>query len=132
MNYDEYNRVSKELREASSFIADSIKTSGFNASVPQQKQDENYRTPLPFKTLSTRAGLGWIGKSAALVTKQFGSAIRLNGVLTDMPFETGTPINSSFCGECAECVKNCPGKAITGNQWSLHTDRDNFVKRIRL
>jgi len=92
-----------------------------------QPQDENFRTPLPFKTLATRAGFGWIGKSAALITKQFGNAIRLNGVLTDMPLQTGTPINESFCGECDECVKNCPGKAITGNSWSLNTDRDNLL-----
>ena len=126
--YDEYNGVSRELREASNFLASAIKERGFNAySLAGERSNEDYRTRLPFKTLATRAGLGWIGKSAALVTKQFGSAIRLNGVLTDMPLETGTPINSSLCGKCTECVKCCPGKAITGNLWDLHTDRDNLL-----
>ena len=126
--YGEYGRLSVRLRETSNILAEEIEKRGFNAySLAGEKQNKEFRTPLPFKTLATRAGLGWIGKSAALITKQFGNAVRLNGVLTDMPLETGMPVNSSFCGDCDECVKNCPGKAITGNLWSLHTDRDNLL-----
>jgi epoxyqueuosine reductase QueG len=126
--YGEYRKVSQELRDASNFLANEIKGHGFNAySLAGEKQNEEFRTQLPFKTLATRAGLGWIGKSATLITKQFGNAIRLNGVLTDMSLETGTPINSSFCGNCIECVKNCPGKAITGSLWNLYTDRDDLL-----
>jgi epoxyqueuosine reductase QueG len=126
--YDEYNRVSTALRETSAFLENKIKEHGFKAfSLAGVKQNEEYRTPLPFKTLATRAGLGWIGKSATLVTKQFGNAIRLNGVLTDMPLETGIPVISSLCGDCVECVKNCYGKAIAGNSWNLSTDRDNLL-----
>lgn len=126
--YDEYRRISKELRTTSNFLAEAIKERGFNAySLAGEKQDEKYRTRLPYKTLATRAGLGWIGKSAALVTKRFGSAVRLNGVLTDMPLKAGTPINSSLCAECTECVKNCPGNAIKGKLWDLSTDRDDLL-----
>ncbi|MCL2494063.1 MAG: 4Fe-4S binding protein [Oscillospiraceae bacterium] len=124
--YDEYRRVSAALREASAFLAEQIQARGYSARSLWllDKQDEDFRTPLPFKTLATRAGLGWIGKSAALVTRVYGSAVRLGGVLTDMPFETGAPINESLCGDCMECVRHCPGNAIKGNHWSLHTDRD--------
>ena len=126
--YNEYKKVSAELKEVSNFLADVINERGFKAySLTGERQNNEFRTKLPFKTLATRAGLGWIGKSAALVTKTYGNAIRLNGVLTDMPFETGIPINSSFCGNCEECVINCPGKAITGNLWNLHTDRDELL-----
>jgi len=126
--YNEYNRVNTELKGISNLLADEINERGFKAySLAGERQDNEFRTVLPFKTLATRAGLGWIGKSAALVTKQYGTAIRLNGVLTDMPLETGSPINSSFCGNCDECVNNCPGKAITGKLWSLHLDRDELL-----
>jgi len=126
--YNEYNRVRDEMREAGSFLADEIIKLGFKAySLMGEKQNDKFRTKLPLKTLATRAGLGWIGKSAALVTKEYGTAIRLGGVLTDMPLETGTPVNSSLCGDCEECVKNCPGKAIAGNLWNLHTDRDELL-----
>ena len=129
--YDEYKAVSARLREASDFLADKIKECGFNAySLAHEKQNEAYRTQLPFKTLATRAGLGWIGKSAALITKEYGNAIRLNGVLTDLPIKVGTPVNESLCGECDKCVKHCPGHAITGNTWRLHIDRDILLDAV--
>ena len=123
--YDEYNNVSKRLTLANDFLANSIKDKGFNVfSLSRVKQNEQFRTLLPYKTLATRAGLGWIGKSATLVTRKYGNAIRLRGVLTDMPFLTETPINESFCGECVKCVESCPGKAVLGSNWSLGLDRD--------
>jgi epoxyqueuosine reductase QueG len=126
--YNEYKEVSKLLRETSNFIAEKINEKGFSAySLANEKQNKQFRTKLPFKTLATRAGLGWIGKSATLVTKNFGNAIRLNGVLTEMPFKTGKPIIRSFCGNCTECVKYCPGKAIIGNSWNINIDRDNLL-----
>jgi GrpB-like predicted nucleotidyltransferase (UPF0157 family)/N-acetylglutamate synthase-like GNAT family acetyltransferase/ferredoxin len=129
--YDEYKNVSARLREASDFLAEKIKERGFNAySLAHERQNEAYRTQLPFKTLATRAGLGWIGKSAALITKEYGNAIRLNGVLTDLPIKVGTPVNESFCGECDKCVKHCPGHAITGNTWRLHIDRDILLDAV--
>ena len=125
---DEYKRINGELREISSLLVEKIKERGFDAySLFYDKQNADFRTPLPFKTLATRAGLGWIGKSAALITKEYGNAIRIYGVLTDMPLETGTPVNSSLCGDCDECVKNCPGKAITGNSWNLGADRNDLL-----
>jgi len=130
--YYEYINVSKRLKEASIFLCDSIKNRGFNAySLAGEKQNEKYRTKLPFKTLATKSGLGWIGKSATFVTEEYGNAIRLNGVLTEMPMETGIPIESSFCENCIECVKNCPGKAIIGNSWNLEIDRDNLLNAYK-
>ena len=126
--YDEYRRVSGVLRETSNNLAEKIKERGYRAySLAMERQDDRFRTQLPYKTLATRAGLGWIGKSATLVTKEYGNAIRLNGVLTDMPFVTGTPINESLCGGCEECVKRCPGTAISGRLWRLGIDRDELL-----
>ena len=55
------------------------------------KQDDNWCTPLPHKTVATRTGLGWIGKNCLLVTKEYGSAVRLSSLLTDAPLPAGTP-----------------------------------------
>lgn len=126
--YEEYKRVNRTLKKVSFFLTEKIKERGFDAfSLASQKQNEDFRTPFPFKTLATRAGLGWIGRSAAFVTKDYGNAIRLNGVLTSMPFETGTPVNSPLCGDCRECVTHCPANAISGKLWDLHTDRDELL-----
>ena len=81
------------------------------------------RTQLPHKTVATRAGLGWIGKSALIITEKYGAAVRLATVLCNIEFETGKPINRSRCGDCIECVIHCPANAITGNHWKAGLKR---------
>lgn len=86
-----------------------------------------WRTPLPHKTVATLAGIGWIGKSAVLVTEDYGCAIRITTVLTDMPFLTGTPIKTSKCGTCMVCTTHCPGKAVKDLNWQVYVDRDELL-----
>ena len=81
---------------------------------------------LPHKTIATRAGLGWIGKSALFTTKEYGSALRLSSVLTDAPLDIGKPILKSKCGKCMECMEACPGGAISGKEWNYKLKRNDF------
>ena len=81
---------------------------------------------LPHKTIATRAGLGWIGKSALFTTKDYGSALRLSSVLTDAPLAIGKPILKSRCGKCMECRDACPGGAISGINWNCELKRNDF------
>ena len=75
---------------------------------------DNLGAELPHKTVATRAGIGWIGKCALLVTEKYGSAIRLTTVLTDMDLETDQPINGSKCG-IAGNVKITVLEMLSGN-----------------
>lgn len=81
---------------------------------------------LPHKTIATRAGLGWIGKSALFTTKDYGSALRLSSVLTDAPLDVGQPILKSKCGKCLKCSNACPGGAISGKEWNYKLQRNQF------
>ena len=81
---------------------------------------------LPHKTIATRAGLGWIGKSALFTTLKYGSALRLSTVLTDAPLEIGTPILKSKCGKCTICKDACIGGAISGKEWNYTLKRNDF------
>lgn len=129
--YDEYKRINRKLKETSLALEEVIRSNGYQAySLARNRQNEDFRTVLPFKTLATRAGLGWIGKSSLLVTRSYGAAIRLNGVITDLPLQTAEPVNTSFCGNCRRCVEACPAQAITGNHWSLHGDRNDLIDPI--
>ena len=83
-------------------------------------------TRLPHKTTATRAGLGWIGKCALLVTKTFGSAIRLSTVLTDAMLPSGDSQDISLCEDCASCVMACPGHAPSGKNWQPDLPRGDF------
>jgi len=79
------------------------------------------------KTAATKAGLGWVGKSALLVSPEFGPGMRLASVLTDAPLATGMPVLESRCGKCTECVDACPYGAIKGAQWHAGIPRKELL-----
>jgi epoxyqueuosine reductase len=127
----EYNRTNALLNDLALLAADHLRERGF-AAVPLKATDDaaaraDMIVPIPHKTVATRAGLGWIGKCALLVTEKFGSAIRINSVLTDAPLATGQPIEASRCGECAACVTACPADAVRGSEWHVGTSREDLV-----
>jgi epoxyqueuosine reductase len=128
--YQEYNRANNLLADLSGHAVDILITEGHKAValeptlkvVDLTKIDAN----LPHKTVATKAALGWIGKSALLITKRYGAAIRLASVLTDADLDTTEPIEQSMCGDCHDCVDHCPAKAIKGNNWQLGCSRDSI------
>ena len=87
----------------------------------------NYMSDLPHKTVATRAGLGWIGKSGMLISENFGAALRLTSVMTDAPLPVARASDTSRCGSCEACVVDCPGKAILGAEWQVGLDRANML-----
>ena len=93
--------------------------------------ENNDNTILPHKTVATRAGIGWIGKCALLVTDEYGSAIRLSSILTDAPLYTVLPINKSRCGDCMVCMDTCPGFAVLGKTWEVGLYRDEFFDSVK-
>lgn len=132
--YDQYNLINDKLDDLTNLGAEYIRTKGYEAiaqTTDYVKLDENYRTELPHKTVATMAGLGWIGKSALFITKEYGSAIRLTSILTNAELEYGEPITKSICGDCNLCVEACPGHAISGKLWDNQTDRDEILNPIK-
>ncbi|MEG1292480.1 MAG: 4Fe-4S double cluster binding domain-containing protein [Lachnospiraceae bacterium] len=89
--------------------------------------NQQWETPIPHKTVATRAGMGWIGKSGLLVTPEYGSAVRISSLLTNAPLHCNEPINESRCGSCAACEKACPAQAIKGIHWSETIEREQIV-----
>lgn len=79
------------------------------------------------KTAATRAGLGWIGKTALFVSERFGPRLRLATVLIDEPVDNlYPPVSESKCGNCRTCVENCPAGAANGKLWNVNVYRDEF------
>jgi epoxyqueuosine reductase len=127
---DEYKRVNALLGRLAETSATYLRQQGFEASpvgVTKRYVDEqSLHTDLPQKTVATRAGLGWIGKCALLVTKEFGSAVRFGSILTNAPLPAAEAINTSLCGDCEACVKVCPGSAPSGALWQAGMRREAF------
>lgn len=127
--YNGYHSLNAKLDELASICTAYIEQQGYHA-YPQvtttMKEYGNFRTIMPHKTVAVKAGLGFIGKSALFITKQYGSAVRLTSVLTDAPLEVNEPIIKSACGSCMLCADACPGKAISGRSWNPELDRDEL------
>ena len=128
--FEEYKRANAFLGELCRETVGIIEQQGHRAVAFEPTVDVlDYSTltaNFPHKTAATRAGLSWIGKSALLITKEYGAAVRLGTVLTDAELETGEPIDQSQCGECQECRKHCPAGAILGTNWEAGMARKTF------
>jgi len=126
--YQEYNRANEFLADLCRSTVSDLKSRGNEAAAIKptiEKIDyQTLRAELSHKMIATLAGLGWIGKSALLITEKYGAAVRLATVLTDAEFEAAKPLNASSCGECVKCVENCPAKAISGRNWELGLERE--------
>jgi len=127
----EFRRNNELLDELRSLAVRVLQQHGHQAITRRTQQygvdEATLSTVLPHKTAATRAGLGWIGRCAVLVTEAYGSAVRITTVLTDAPLPVGTPLDDSLCGDCRACVDACPGRAVTGRAWRLGVPREALL-----
>ena len=132
--FSHYNRLNEKLDQLVNLGAKLLTNLGYNAFAQTIEaavwNEETCATLLPHKTVATRAGLGWIGKCALLVTEPFGSMVRLSSLLTDAPLETAQPIEEAKCGDCRICAIACPAGAVKGTPWTPSTDRAAFFDAL--
>jgi len=64
-----------------------------------------------------RAGVGWIGKNANLLTREMGSWLMLGEILTTTELAPSPGPHAEFCGTCTACLDACPTDAIVQDGW---------------
>lgn len=129
-----YDNLNARLDEICLKVCDYLVQRGYQA-VPQtttyvsaqRKNNEKGYAAIPHKTVAALSGLGWITKSSLLVTKSYGSAVRITSLLTDAPMATKPVTYACLCGDCRICVDACPGHAIKNMTWNVHADRDELI-----
>ncbi len=127
---DEYARVNNQINKLAAMLVAEIRSRGFRAqelATSDRTDPVNIKGDFPHKTAATRAGLGWIGRHCQLITRKFGSWVRLGTVFTDMELPSGSPVERSFCGRCMQCVEACPAGALKGNQWYPELPREEIL-----
>jgi epoxyqueuosine reductase len=105
---DQYARGTR----SSYALANWIRAQGYNAN-PYPGPSANALVLIPPAIAS---GLGELGKHGSLISRKFGSGVRLAGVTTDMPLVATAPDRfgaDEFCSTCQVCTNACPPGAIT-------------------
>ncbi len=72
-----------------------------------QIHDEKGHPDFSLRYGAVAAGLGHLGWSGNLVTKDFGGSCYLGGVLTTAPLETDPMAEKNYCNRCKICFKAC-------------------------
>jgi len=73
---------------------------------------EKQTSHLSHRHVAQLAGIGFIGRHGLIVHPEYGAAIRLASLLTDMPVHADTPLQED-CGDCCACLAGCPVEAIS-------------------
>lgn len=129
--FQHYRAVNAKLDSLCLDAVRFIESQGYNAFPIAASQSTNedksaYRGVFAHKTGACLSGLDYIGKNALLYTKEFGSKVRLATVLTDMPLERQREIIKDGCGDCDICKKACPAGAISGINFEVGMNREDF------
>lgn len=111
-----------ESARASHAVARLLESKGFfSAGVPafipidMDEPGKGMRGEICWRRAGVRAGLGSYGESGALVTKGYGQAVRLAGVVTTADLAPDAPLEEDVCTHCMCCVEACPVNALSGN-----------------
>ena len=126
----EYARVNQRISDLSTELAAAISSRGLRSrplAASNRTDKVNIKGDFPHKTAATRAGIGWIGRHCQLITRPYGSWVRLGTVFTDMGLSCGPPVERSFCGRCTLCVEACPAGALKGKAWKPGLAREEML-----
>ncbi len=82
--------------------------------------------PVLERSWAARAGLGFIGKNAMLISRTHGNWLLLSAILTTVEFEPDEPLGKNggsqearkgkigqLCGKCTRCLDACPTQAFS-------------------
>ena len=127
---EEYTRVNRRINDLAIALAAELRRRGARAlplAASERTDTVNIKGDFPQKTAATRAGLGWVGRHCQLITRPFGSWVRLGTVFTDLDVPIGRPVEKNFCGTCRRCVDACPANALKGQAWYPGLAREEIL-----
>jgi epoxyqueuosine reductase len=112
-----YNECARAVHSSARFL----ESQGFlSAAIPafipldMNEPGKGMRGEICLRRAGVRAGLGSYGESGALVTREYGQALRLSGVVTTADLIPDAPLQEDLCDHCGRCLEACPVKALSG------------------
>jgi NAD-dependent dihydropyrimidine dehydrogenase PreA subunit len=104
--------MSKYMRLASISVtlAGYLRSLGYSA---RAHNVSNYQVIIP--PVAVDAGIGELSRNGIIITEEYGNAIKMAAVTTNMPLAHDEPVDiavDEFCQECQLCADYCPARAI--------------------
>ena len=129
-----YRDANYKLDSLTAPLEQKLKEKGYKArAIPASKRynQRKLADEFPHKTAAILSGLGWIGRSALLISFEHGPRVRFGTVLTDAPLKVDSPQKSSNCKSCRACEVACPVNAITGQDWTFGIERKEIFDAFK-
>lgn len=70
---------------------------------------------IDFGKAAKACGLGDVGLNGKIINREYGPFMRYCFIITDAPLECDEPLSEAICDKCGECIKACPGNAVSEN-----------------
>ena len=70
---------------------------------------------IDFGKAAKACGLGDVGLNGKIINREYGPFMRYCFIITDAPLECDEPQGSPICDKCGDCIKACPGNAVSEN-----------------
>jgi epoxyqueuosine reductase QueG len=112
-----YNESAGAAHRTSRFL----ESEGFSAAavpafipIDMQAPKKGMRGEICWRRAGVRAGMGSYGENGLLVTPEFGSAIRISGLVTTAELQADSPLKQDTCDHCMRCADTCPVNALSG------------------
>jgi len=112
-----YQQVSQMAKTVERFLdQQGYETVAASAFLPVDMAEPKFglKGEICWRRAAVRSGMGTYGQNNLLVTREFGSAVRLAGVLTCAELEPDAPLTEELCNQCGQCLNACPGQALSG------------------
>jgi len=127
--FHQYRTMNANLDRCGILAQSMLLNEGFEAVyIPASQSDpkNEFSGALSHKIGAVKSGLGFVGKSNLFIHKDYGPAVRLLTVLTDMKLPEGKKTKAD-CGDCDKCFKACPAGAIHNVMPSDDYNRDDVL-----
>jgi epoxyqueuosine reductase QueG len=112
-----YNESSRAAHRTSRFLeSEGFASLAVPAFIPidMQAPKKGMRGEICWHRAGVRAGLGSYGENGLLVTPEFGSAIRISGLVTAAELQADPALKQDTCDHCMRCADACPVGALPG------------------
>jgi epoxyqueuosine reductase len=112
-----YNASAEAAHHTSRFLeSEGFASVAVPAFIPldMEKPKQGMKGEICWRRAGVRAGLGSYGENGLLITKEFGAAIRLSGVITTSCLQSDSPLCDDVCNHCMACIDACPAGALSG------------------